>query len=67
MIGMVGEACLPSVMFKVPWTPDHTLSFKVHDCSSEHSDLSFAYRFMSLIYGLGTLTTNFLLMMFVLS
>ena len=30
-------------------------------CSSEHSDLSFVYRFMNLIYGLGTLTTFFLM------
>ena len=28
-------------------------------CSSEHSNLSVVYRFMSLLYGLGTLTTYF--------
>ena len=35
------------------------LSCKVHVCSSEHSDLSFVYRVIHLIYGLGTLTTYF--------
>ena len=39
--GQVGEACRlpPNVYF--PWTPDYTLSCRVHACLSEHSDLSF--------------------------
>ena len=48
---MVGDACLPSNAY-FPWTPDYTLSFRVHVCSSEHP---------SLLYGLGTLTTDFVL------
>ena len=43
----------------VTWTPDNILSFRIHVCSSEHSDLLFVYRFMSLIYGLNTFTTDF--------
>ena len=31
---------------------------RVHACWSEHSDLSFVYGFMRLIYGLCTMTTN---------
>ena len=36
-------------------------SCRYHVSSSKHSDLSFAYRFKSLIYGLGTLSTGFFL------
>ena len=52
---MVGEACLPSNAY-YPWTPDYTLYSGVHVCWSEHSDSSFVYGFMSLDYGLGTMT-----------
>ena len=38
-------------------TPDYTLYSGVHVCWSEHSDLPFVYGFMSLDYGLGTITT----------
>ena len=54
---MVGEACLPSNAY-YPRTPDSTLYTGVHVCWSEHSDLSFVYGFMSLNYGLGTMTTT---------
>ena len=54
-MGMVGEACLPSNTY-YPRTPDYTLYSGVHVCWSEHSDSSFVYRFMSLDYGLGTMT-----------
>ena len=54
---MVGEACLPSNAY-YPRTPDYTLYSGVHVCWSEHSDLSFVYGFMSLDYGLGTMTTT---------
>ena len=54
---MVGEACLPSNAY-YPRTPDYTLYSGVHVCWSEHSDSSFVYRFMSLDYGLGTITTT---------
>ena len=58
--GMVGEeACLPSNA-DFPWTPDYTLSFRVHVCPSEYSNLTVLYRFMNLLYGLGTLTTDYL-------
>ena len=30
----------------------------IHVCWSEHSDSSFVYGFMRLIYGLGTMTTT---------
>ena len=50
---MVGEACLPSNAY-YPWTPDSG----VHVCWSEHSDSSFVYGFMSLDYGLGTMTAT---------
>ena len=56
-IGMVGEACLPSNA-NYPRTPDYTLYSGVHVCSSEHSDSSFVYGFMSLDFGLGTMTTT---------
>ena len=36
----------------------YTLYSRVHVCWSEHSDSSFVYGFMSLIYGLGTMTTT---------
>ena len=39
--------------------PDYTLSFRVHVCSSEHSNLSFFYRSTSLLYAFGTLTAFF--------
>ena len=58
-MGMVGETCLPSKAY-FHWTPDYTLSFRVHDCSSD-SNVPFVYRFMSLLYGLGTLTTTYFL------
>ena len=54
---MVGEACLPSNAYH-PRTPDYTLYSGVHVCWSEHSDSSFVYGFMSLDYGLGTMTAN---------
>ena len=41
-----------------PRTPDYTLFPGAHVCWSEHSDLSFVYGFMSLDYGLGTMTTT---------
>ena len=45
----------------IPETFGYILSFRVHVCSSEHySDLSFVYRFVSLLYTSGTLTTYFL-------
>ena len=50
---MLTNYCLNSM------APDYTFAFRVLVRVSEHSDLSPAYRFMSLIYGLGTLTTNF--------
>ena len=56
-MGMVGEACLPSNAY-YPWTPDYTLFSGVHVCWCEHSDLSFVYGFMSLYYGMGTMTTT---------
>ena len=54
---MVGEACLSSTAY-YPRTPDYTLCSGVHVCWSEHSDSSFVYGFMSLDYGLGTMTTT---------
>ena len=54
---MVGEACLPSNAY-YPRTPDYTLYSGVHVCWSEHSDSSFVYGFMSLDYGLGTMTAT---------
>ena len=54
---MVGEACLPSNAY-YPRTPDYTLYSGVHVCRSEHSDSSFVYGFMSLDYGLGTMTAT---------
>ena len=57
---MVGETCLPSNAY-YPRTPDYTLYSGVHVCWSEHSDSSFVYGFMSLDYGLGTMTTTTLL------
>ena len=62
-MGMVGEACLPSHAY-YPLTPDYTLYSGVHVCWSEHSDLSFVYGFMSLGYGLGTMTTTILKYLF---
>ena len=56
-MGIVGEACLPSNAY-YPRTPDYTLYSGVHVCWSEHSDSSFVYGFMSLDYGLGTMTTT---------
>ena len=56
-LGMVGEACLP-INASYPRTPDYTLYSGVHVCWSEHSDSSFVYGFMSLIYGLDTMTTT---------
>ena len=54
---MVGEACLPSNAYYLR-RPDYTLYSGVHVCWSEHSDSSFVYGFMSLDYGLGTMTTT---------
>ena len=54
---MVGEACLPSNAY-YPRTPDYTLYSVVHVCWSEHFDSSFVYGFMSLDYGLGTMTAT---------
>ena len=54
---MVGEACLPSNAY-YPQTPDYTLYSGVHVCWSEHSDSSFVYGFMSLDYGLNTMTAT---------
>ena len=58
---MVGEACLPSNAY-YPRTPDYTLYSGVHVFWSEHSDSSFVYGFMSLDYGLGTMTATTLKM-----
>ena len=45
----------------IPERLGYILSFRAHVCSSEHySDLSFVYRFLSLLYTSGTLTTYFL-------
>ena len=54
---MVGETWLPSNAY-YPRTPDYTLYSEVHVCWSEHSDSSFVYGFMSLDYGLGTMTAT---------
>ena len=54
---MVGEACLPSNAY-YPRTPDYPLFSGVHVYWSEHSDSSFVYGFMSLDYGLGTMTAT---------
>ena len=56
-MGMVGEACLPSNAYYLR-TPDYPLYSGVHVCWSEHSDSSFVYGFMSLDYGLGTMTAT---------
>ena len=56
-VGMVGEACLPSNAY-YPRTPDYILYSRVLVYWSEHSDSSFVYGFMRLIYGLGTMTTT---------
>ena len=54
---MVGEACLPNNVY-YPRTPDYTLYSGIHVCWFEHSDSSFFYGFMSLDYGLGTMTAT---------
>ena len=54
---MVGEACLPGNAY-YPRTPDYTFYSGVHVCWSEHSDWLFVYGFMSLDYGLGTMTAT---------
>ena len=56
-MGRVGKPCLPSNAY-YPRTPDYTLYSGVHVCWSEHSDSSFVYGFMSLDYGLNTITTT---------
>ena len=56
-MGMVGEACLTSNAY-YPRTSDYSLCFGVHVCWSEYSDSSFVYGFMSLDYGLGTMTAT---------
>ena len=53
---MGGDACLPSNAY-YPRTPDYILYTGVHVCWAEHSD-SFVYGFMSLDYGLGTMTAT---------
>ena len=57
IVGIVGKACLTSNAY-YPQTPDYSLYSGVHDCWSEHSDSSFVYGFMSLDYGLGTMTAT---------
>ena len=57
---MVGEACLPSNAY-YPRTPDYTLYSGVHVCWSEQYDSSVVYEFMSLDYGLGTMTATTIL------
>ena len=54
---MMSEACLPSNAYNLR-TSDYILYSGVHVCWSEHSDLSFVYGFMSLDYGLGTMTAT---------
>ena len=54
---MVGEACLPSDAY-YPRTSAYTLYSGVHICWFEHSDSSSVYGFMSLDYGLGTITAT---------
>ena len=54
---MVGEARLLSNAY-YPRMPGYTLYSGVHVCWSEHSDSSFVYGFMSLDYGLGTMTAT---------
>ena len=49
----------------IPRTPDYTLYSGNHVCWSEHSDSSFVYGFMSLDYGLGTMTTTTFVFQFV--
>ena len=56
-MGMVGEACLPSYAY-CPRMPDYILYSGVHVCWSEHSDPSFVYGLMSLVYGLGTMAAT---------
>ena len=56
-MGMVDGACLPSNIY-YPRTPNYTLYSWVHVCWSEHSDSSFVYGFMSLDYGLCTMTAT---------
>ena len=56
-MGRVGEACLPRNAY-YPGLTDYTLFSGVLVCWSEHSDSSFVYGFMSLDYGLGTMTTT---------
>ena len=56
-MGMVGEACLPNNAY-YPRTTDYTLHSGIHVCWSELSDSSFDYGFMSLDYGLCTMTTT---------
>ena len=53
-MGMVGE---PRNAY-YPRMPDYTLDYGVHVCWSEHSDSSIVYGFMSLDYGLGTMTAT---------
>ena len=59
-MGIMGEACLPSNAY-YPRTRDYTLYSGVHLCWSERSDSSFVYGFISLDYGLGTMTAITLL------
>ena len=53
----MGEVCLPGDAY-YPRTPDYTLYSGVHVYWSEHSDSSFVYGFLKLVYGLGTMTTS---------
>ena len=57
---MVGEAYLSSNAY-YPRTLDYTLYSGAHACWFKHSDSSFMYGFMSLDYGLGTMTATTLL------
>ena len=56
-MSMVGGACLLSNAY-YSRTPDYTLYSGVHVWWAEHCDSSFVYGFMSLDYGLGTMTTT---------
>ena len=62
-MGMVGEACLPSNAY-YPRTPDFTLYSGVHSVGLNILILSFVYGFMSLNYGLGTMTTTTIVSLF---
>ena len=56
-MGMMGKASLLSNAYYLR-TPDYTLYSVVHLCWSKHSGSSFVYGFISLDYGLNTITTT---------